>query len=310
MSNILIIKHGSLGDIIQANGAMKDIKNFYKTSKVLLITSEPYSSLMSQCPYIDGVIIDKRLPRWNIFYLLRLKKLLKRYNFEFVFDLQNSSRTSFYRKFILRDVDWSSSETSLEPGQIKKDFDAYPVLERMKIQLEKSAIITSNIKNIDLTWAYTDIERLIKQYTNDEFILIFPFCSKKHKQKKWPYFKELVNRIKEVYKNKYSILVAPGPGEIEEARSLNAKVVLENNKPISLTKLISLINKSKLVISNDTGPAHIASHLKKSGIVLFGSHISADKVSLGNEYFKIISEKKLSEIKTVKVLQNIREILN
>ena len=27
MSNILIIKHGSLGDIIQANGAIEDIKN-------------------------------------------------------------------------------------------------------------------------------------------------------------------------------------------------------------------------------------------------------------------------------------------
>ena len=26
MSNILIIKHGSLGDLIQANGAIKDIK--------------------------------------------------------------------------------------------------------------------------------------------------------------------------------------------------------------------------------------------------------------------------------------------
>ena len=23
---------------------------------------------MSECPYIDGVIIDKRLPRWNIFF--------------------------------------------------------------------------------------------------------------------------------------------------------------------------------------------------------------------------------------------------
>ena len=29
MSNILIIKHGSLGDLIQANGAIKDIKKFY-----------------------------------------------------------------------------------------------------------------------------------------------------------------------------------------------------------------------------------------------------------------------------------------
>ena len=37
MSNILIIKHGSLGDLIQANGAIKDIKNFYKNRKVFLL---------------------------------------------------------------------------------------------------------------------------------------------------------------------------------------------------------------------------------------------------------------------------------
>ena len=65
MSNILIIKHGSLGDLIQANGAIKDIKEFYSNRKVFLLTSRPYSLFMSECPYIDGVIIDKKLPRWN-----------------------------------------------------------------------------------------------------------------------------------------------------------------------------------------------------------------------------------------------------
>ncbi len=33
MSNILIIKHGSLGDLIQANGAIKDIKKFLSQQK-------------------------------------------------------------------------------------------------------------------------------------------------------------------------------------------------------------------------------------------------------------------------------------
>ena len=73
MSNILIIKHGSLGDLIQANGAIKDIKKFYQNRKVFLLTSQPYAIFMSECPYIDGVIIDKRLPRWNLFYLNNLK---------------------------------------------------------------------------------------------------------------------------------------------------------------------------------------------------------------------------------------------
>ena len=74
MSNILIIKHGSLGDLIQANGAIKDIKENFKTDKVLLLTTPHYSKFMYSCPYIDGVLIDKRLPRWNLFYLYRLKK--------------------------------------------------------------------------------------------------------------------------------------------------------------------------------------------------------------------------------------------
>jgi ADP-heptose:LPS heptosyltransferase len=121
MSNILIIKHGSLGDLIQANGAIKDIKNFYKNRKVFLLTSKPYAIFMSECPYIEGVIIDKRLPRWNLFYLNKLKKNLSRYNFSKVFDLQNSNRTNFYKKYILKkNIEWSSSEAILEPKQKKK----------------------------------------------------------------------------------------------------------------------------------------------------------------------------------------------
>ena len=69
MSNILIIKHGSLGDLIQANGAIKDIKKHYENRKVFLLTSQPYSLFMSECPYIDGVIIDKRLPRMSGYFL-------------------------------------------------------------------------------------------------------------------------------------------------------------------------------------------------------------------------------------------------
>ena len=142
MSNILIIKHGSLGDLIQANGAIKDIKKYYENRKVFLLTSKPYSLFMSECPYIDGVIIDKRMPRWNLVFLYNLKKLLSKYNFTKVIDLQNSSRTKFYRKFILKKAEWISSSDTLEPGQKKKDFDEDPVLDRMELQLKKINIPT------------------------------------------------------------------------------------------------------------------------------------------------------------------------
>ena len=310
MSNILIIKHGSLGDLIQANGAIKDIKEFYSNRKVFLLTSRPYSLFMSECPYIDGVIIDKKLPRWNLFYLYNLKKLLSKYQFTKVFDLQNSRRTRFYKNFILKNLDWSSSLTTLESGQSKKDFDDYPVLDRMELQLKKSSIPTKNVKNVDLSWAYEDLSKLIKQYTNRDYILIFPFCSKKHQNKKWPFFKDLISQIRREYKNNYSVLVAPGPNELTEAKELNANVVLDEGNPINIKMLISLIKGAKFIVSNDTGPAHIASHLKKNGLVLFGSHTTAKKVSLGNENFKAISVEKLSNLKVNTVIGEIRDKLN
>ena len=310
MSNILIIKHGSLGDLIQANGAIKDIKKFYQNRKVFLLTSQPYAIFMSECPYLDGVIIDKRLPRWNLFYLNNLKKNLEKYNFTKVFDLQNSSRTKFYKRFIIKNIEWSSSETSLEYGQKKRDFDKDPVLDRMEIQLKKSGLETEFVKNIDLSWASEDISRLVKQYANNEYVLVFPFCSPKLKHKKWPYYKELIQKMKLEFKNKYPVLLAPGPNEIKEAIELNGKVVLDNNEPINIKKLISLINSAKFIISNDTGPAHIASHLDKKGLVLFGSHTSAKKVSIENFNFKAISVKDLKDLNVDTVLKEISARLN
>ena len=77
MSNILIIKHGALGDLIQVNGAIEDIKKSNSKSHVVLLTSAHYFDLMSRCPYVDEVLVDRRLPRWNFFYLYKLRKKLK-----------------------------------------------------------------------------------------------------------------------------------------------------------------------------------------------------------------------------------------
>ena len=136
MSNILIIKHGSLGDIVQISGVLRDIRETHHDKKIFILTTLPYVELLSKCPYLDAVLIDKRLSRWNLLYFFRLKKLLKKYNFSFVFDLQNSSRTSFYRKYLLNISNWSSTETILKKDEKKENFDNQPVLNKLKSQLD------------------------------------------------------------------------------------------------------------------------------------------------------------------------------
>ena len=69
MSNILIIKHGSLGDIAQASGAIQDIFENHKKDQIFLLTTKPYFDLFKKNPFIYEVILDKRLPRYNLIYL-------------------------------------------------------------------------------------------------------------------------------------------------------------------------------------------------------------------------------------------------
>ena len=122
MSNILIIKHGSLGDIAQISGVLKDIRETYNEEKIFILTTTPYVELLSKCPHVDAVLIDKRISRLNILYLYKLKKMISKYNFSHVFDLQNSSRTNFYRKYLFKINNWSSTETTLKKGTKKKRF--------------------------------------------------------------------------------------------------------------------------------------------------------------------------------------------
>ena len=306
MSNILIIKHGSLGDIVQISGVLKDIRENHPGDKILILTTVPYVELLSICPYVDGTLIDRRLPRWNILYLLKLKKLLSKFNFSQVYDLQNSSRTSFYKKFLLNVSKWSSTQTTLKKEENKKDFDKDSVLKRFEIQLNNSGIKTKHTLRPDFSWSITNIDKIINKYLSGKFILLFPFCSPNLSHKKWPYYNELIDMIKKEHQS-LEIVIAPGPDEIEESKKINAISVTEKDKSINLTQLAGLINKSTYVIANDTGPAHMAAHLGKKGIVIFGHHTTPEKVSIETDKFKAITVDNLQNLSAEKVYQMINE---
>ena len=145
MSNILIIKHGSLGDIAQASGAIQDISENHKNDQIHLLTTKPYYELFKKNPFINNVILDKRLSRFNFIYLYSLTRTLKNFNFEKVYDLQNSSRTTFYKNILFPKAKfdkWSSSETTLPTNISKLEFDKNPVLDRFDHQLKFSSLNT------------------------------------------------------------------------------------------------------------------------------------------------------------------------
>ena len=311
MSNILIIKHGSLGDIAQACGAIQDISEKHNNDQIYLLTTKPYFDLFKKNPYLADVILDKRLSRFNLIYLYFLMRKIKKLKISKVYDLQNSSRSSFYKKILFPSSNfntWSSSETTLPKDTTKEEFDKKSVLERFEHQLQTSEINTKHTMLPDFSWSCRDISKIKSEYKLEKYIVLFPFCSPHLAQKKWPYYNELIEKIKNKYNDQYKIVVAPGPDEINESKDINALCVLDNEKALDISQLSSLIKDSEFVIANDTGPAHMAAHLGVKGLTLFGSHTTAYKVSIERENFKAIQVNDLVKLSTDKVLEKI--ILN
>ena len=312
MSNILIIKHGSLGDIAQACGAIQDISENHKGDEIYLLTTKPYFDLFKKNPNISDVILDKRLSRLNLIYLYSLMKNIKKYNFSKVYDLQNSSRTAFYKKILLpkatRDI-WSSTETTLPEGTSKEDFDKDSVLSRFDYQLKSSGINTNHTLKPDFSWSTTDISQIKNHHQLEKSILLFPFCSPHLTSKKWPYYNELIAMINEKSDNKLKVVIAPGPSEIKDASNINALCVLDNGKALDISQLATLIKDSSFVIANDTGPAHISAHVGARGLTLFGKHTTAYKVSIERENFKPIEVTDLKNLSAERVFERLSNSL-
>ncbi len=313
MSNILIIKHGSLGDIAQASGAIQDISENHKDDKIYLLTTKSYFDLFKKNPYLTDVILDKKLSRFNLIYLYALMRNIKKYNFVKVYDLQNSTRTSFYKKILFPNSNlnnWSSSFTTLPSSKSKDEFDKDPVLNRFDHQLKTSGLTTRHTMLPDFSWGCSDISQIKSEYSLEKYIVLFPFCSPHLTSKKWPYYNELIIKIKEKYEEQYKIIVVPGPSEIKDSEEIKAICVLDNGKALDISQLASIIKDSSFVVANDTGPAHIAAHLNVKGLALFGSHKSAFLQSIERENFKPIQVSDLTKLSSEKVFERLPNYLS
>ena len=115
-------------------------------SQIYILTTKPYFDLFKKNPCIHEVILDKRLPKYNLIYLYFLMRELKKHKFSKVFDLQNSSRNSFYKNILFPKADKDSLVELLiqhcHQDKNKEEFDKISVLERFDHQLKESGLNT------------------------------------------------------------------------------------------------------------------------------------------------------------------------
>lgn len=293
--NILVIKHGALGDLIQADGIFKSIRKHHKNANIFILTSNKFSNLMANCPYIDNILIDNRPSLLNIVSYVNLYKKITHHNFKIIYDLQNSQRTYFYRKYLFNDIRWISTNRKDHP------ISGLLGLEEM---LKENFIDDYKTLKPDLGWLSKDVKKLLKKNNIlPKYIVLLPGSSSRNSLKRWPYYRKLAKLL--VLKG-YEVVTILGPEE-ENMEYATAGHIL---KQLDWNELSGVIEKSCFVVGNDSGPSHIASCLNKKGFALFGSSTSAKRSELKGKNFKTIEVSNLNLLSADEVLKKMMSLLN
>ena len=303
MRRILIIKHGAFGDVIQSEGAIRDIRANHPNDNITVLTTPPYRRIFERCPWINHVLVDPRAPRWRLDKMYALGKMLKAQKFDMVYDLQNSSRTASYFRWFFKGTNWSGSAKGASHPVRLKNPKKVKSLDRMASQLKDAALTIRYSRKPDVSWMADDVDALLADAgVTKPFILLIPGSSSRHPQKRWPYYAELAKRLID---EGFQIVTAPGPDEMDLADQIPGITLKGPRGFINWFELAGVMKKAVFVVGNDTGPSHLAAHIGTPGLALFGSHTTAERTGIERENFTAIEVVNLANLPVARVLDEI-----
>ena len=302
--NILIIKHGSLGDIFLSVGAIQSIRQHYQDARLFLLTQSNYKNILKKFPEVDTILEDNR--DHIILSISKILGFVNKHQINLIIDLQNSSRTQFYNFFIkyFTKAKILSARKFSTYAYNQKPLGLQHITDNHKDQLSKIGINSYQISN--LNWM------IQKNNVNEKkpYIIFIPGASKTGDYKRWPVYNYGVIANYLTDKNYDMYLTGSNLDEnvINEIIKIcpTAKNKIEESK---IDNFYDLCLNSSLIISNDTGPAHIAGLTNQHLIWLANDNkISCACHPLGKSVHRIKS-KSVKDIQTDQVIQKIDNIL-
>jgi ADP-heptose:LPS heptosyltransferase len=304
MQRILVIKHGAFGDVIQSDGALRDIRAHHPDAEVVVLTTPPYAKIFARCPHVNRVLVDPRAPRWRLDHMSALRDRLRREKFARVYDLQNSARTAFYFRWFLRDVEWSGTAPGCALPHRAKDPKKIRTLDRMAGQLRDAGVAAVHTLTPDVGWMAEDVSAILAD-VRTPYVVLVPGSSARHPQKRWPHYADLAQALMAAG---YDVVTAPGPDET--GPDLPGHALRGAKGFLDWFQLAGVMKGAAFVIGNDTGPTHLASHLGVRGLALFGQHMPAERTGVLRENFAAIEVADLKTLSVARVMDEVKQRLS
>lgn len=285
IKRILIIKLSSLGDVIHALPVPEALKTVYPSARVSFLVNREYGDLLIGNPRIDEIFLFERKIKGGFFKAissnLKLLKILRSRGFDLVIDLQGLLRSGLIAWFS-RSKNIVGFENSREgsrffynhkisvPDQNIHAVDRYLLFPKSMGWNEKPKFIIKLHKNNELF--IEDFIRAEKLKTFLPIIAIQPMARWPTKEWSHKNFARLGNLIQK--SKEYQVVFLGSKEELSEikeiVRLMEEPPVIATGK-LSLKQLAAFLKKCALLVTNDSGPMHLAVALNVPVLALFGA---------------------------------------
>lgn len=286
-NNILIIKPSSLGDIIQALPALSALRKTWPNANISWLIRPEFMPLIKNHPHLTSVIPFDRKFLGKAWYnphafssLIDLISTLRKNRFDAVLDLQGLFRTA--------SLSWLSGcrnrygmtqarefAAVFYTHKVKQDKDCIHLVDYyLKICSQLGADISNPHFILPVEQDASDWTAKMLQSNNikpSNYAVFVPGSA--HMDKCWPleHFAAMAQKLSEQFN--FSILATGSSSEKEltgKLSTLTKVPVLDLAGKTTLPQLTAILKSAAVVISNDTGPGHIASALNVPVVLIFG----------------------------------------
>lgn len=278
---ILVVRTDRIGDVILSTPVLELIKrNFPKCHLAMLVS--PYTqALLENNPYLDEVIVDDQENRYKgVRGLYGLAKLLKEKKFDVSILLHPSWRLAYLlylakiRYRIGTAYRFYSFFFNLKIFQHRKTIEKHEVEYNLDMLFPLGITVEKTLPKVYLSHKEEEEGRvLLEEFgvnSNDLVVVIHPGSGNSSLNFPAKKFGHLADML--IEKDGAKIILTGKKGESDLA-----DIVTKNMKtsPINLVgklglrQLASILNKADLMISNSTGPMHLATSLGTPVVAIF-----------------------------------------
>lgn len=283
IQRLAVICPSWVGDTVMCTPVLRALRHHLPAARITAICRPGLDQLLNGCAFIDSIIVcDNK----GLFGPQRLAKALKQSAAEAVLLLPNSFRSAMGARMagtpirIGYDRDGRHALLTHRILPEKSDLptpmvDYYVRLARFALGLESSEEFDHRIELHTTAEEEAAADELLRDVTSP-FIALNPGANRP--DKRWPaeQFTVLAERLAcakgEYVAPKIVMTGAPGEMDILEAIEKSARTPIINlaRRGVMLGSLKAVLRRAALLVTNDTGPRHIAAALGTPVVALFG----------------------------------------